>query len=191
MALLALLTLSIPLAAQVPPAPTAPVRVTITTSAGPITVALDAAHAPVTTANFLRYIDAKRFDGITFYRAMTVAPGIGLIQGGQRDPRKLYPPIAHEPTSATGLSHGDGTISMARVAPGTATADFFITLGAMSGLDATASDPGFAAFGTVTEGLDVVRAIMASPTSPTAGEGAMKGQMLVPTVRIVSVRRGP
>ena len=190
---LLMLVFATPLAAQQtpPPAAPAPVRVTITTSAGPIVVALDRAHAPVTTANFLRYVDAKRFDGTTFYRAMKIAPDSGLIQGGQRDPRKLYPPIKHEPTSTTGLSHGEGTISMARGAPGTATADFFITLGAMNGLDASASDPGFAAFGQVVEGLDVVRTIMAAPTSPTAGEGPMKGQMLSPTVRVVSVRRTP
>ena len=190
---LLMLVFAAPLAAQQtpPPAAPAPVRVTITTSAGPIVVALDHAHAPVTTANFLRYVDAKRFDGTTFYRAMKIAPDSGLIQGGQRDPRKLYPPIAHEPTSTTGLSHGNGTISMARGAPGSATADFFITMGAMNGLDASASDPGFAAFGTVVEGLDAVRAIMGSPTSPSAGEGPMKGQMLNPAVRIVSVRRTP
>jgi len=190
---LLMLMLAAPLAAQVTPPPAAPsaVRVTIATSAGPIVVALDRAHAPVTTANFLRYVDAKRFDGTSVYRAMTIAPGSGLIQGGQRDPRKLYPSIAHEPTSTTGLTHGEGTISMARGAPGSATADFFITMGAMNGLDASATDPGFAAFGTVVEGLDVVRAIMAAPTSPTQGEGPMKGQMLSPVVRVVSVRRTP
>src|SRR6185312_14764618 len=84
------------------------VPVAIDTSAGRIVVALDRAHAPVTTANFLRYVDAHRLDGENFYRAMHVrdSEGVdgGLIQGGVRsDARKLYPPIAHEPTTQTGL----------------------------------------------------------------------------------------
>ena len=157
---LCLLLCLAPAAAQTGPVPATPsgmVTVTLTTSAGPIVLALDKAHAPITTANFLRYVDAKRFDGITFYRAMNLGPGSGLIQGGLRnDPRKLYPPIAHEPTTQTGITHVDGTISMARDRPGTATADFFICVGALPSLDAHDADQGFAAFGHVTSGMDVV-----------------------------------
>jgi peptidyl-prolyl cis-trans isomerase A (cyclophilin A) len=165
------------------------VPVAIDTSAGRIVVALDEAHAPVTTANFLRYVDTHRFDGESFYRAMPAGAG-GLIQGGIRsDGRKLYPPIAHEPTSKTGLHNVAGAISMANAGPGTARADFFILASDIPSFDATASDPGFAVFGHVTEGMDVVRKILAAPVSPTAGEGAMKGQMLDPVVRIIKVER--
>lgn len=177
-----------------PADPAAPVRVRFVTALGDFTVELDRAHAPITSANFLRYVEARRFDGISFYRAMKLDWG-GLIQAGQRDMRKLYPPIAHEPTTLTGLSHKEGTISMARLAPGTARGDFTIMIGDMTGLDAHPDQPGdnagFAAFGRVVEGMDVVKAIEMAPTSPTAGEGVMKGQMLSPEVRIVTVRRLP
>jgi len=157
---------------------------------------LEKERAPITTANFLRYVAAQRLDGTTFYRATKVAPGYGLVQAGTRnDPKRTFPPIAHEPTSATGLTHGDGTISMARNAPGSATGDFFITLGAMQSMDANPAAPGdnlgFAAFGRVIEGMDVVRRILDAPTSPTEGEGVMRGQMLAPPVRIVTARVVP
>ncbi|MDB5706763.1 MAG: cyclophilin type peptidyl-prolyl cis-trans isomerase [Sphingomonas bacterium] len=182
-----------------PPAPApkpATVRVLLTTSEGPITIELEKERAPATTANFLHYVDTRRFDGIAFYRAMKVAPELGLIQGGLRnDPRKLFPPVMLEPTSRTGLSNTDGVISMARDKPDTATADFFIVIGDLSSLDAKPAQPGdnlgFAAFGHVVEGMEVVRRIAAAPTSPTDGEGAMKGQMLAPTIKIVTARRVP
>jgi len=178
------------------PAPPATVRVALTTSEGPILLELEKVRAPATTANFLRYVDTKRLDGSTFYRAMKLAPEFGLIQGGLRnDPKKLFPPVAHEPTTSTGLSNTDGVISMARDKPGSATADFFISIGDLSSLDAKPDQPGdnlgFAAFGHVVEGMDVVRRIAAAPTSPTDGEGAMKGQMLAPTIRILTARRVP
>lgn len=179
----------------VAPAPRpATVRVSLETSEGAIVLELEAERAPVTTANFLRYVDGKRLDGVAIYRATKVAPDFGLIQGGVRgDAKRVLPPIAHEPTSVTGLSHVDGTISMARAAPGSASGDFFITVGAMPSLDADPSQPGdnlgFAAFGHVAEGMDVVRRILDSPTSPTEGEGAMKGQILAVPVRILAARR--
>jgi peptidyl-prolyl cis-trans isomerase A (cyclophilin A) len=177
-------------AAPTVPAPSpATVRVVLTTSMGPITIALEKDRAPLTTANFLRYVDARRFDGIVFYRAMRLPWNAGLIQAGQRDTAKLFKPIAHEATSTTGLSHTEGAISMARLAPGTATADFSIVVGDMTGLDAKADDPGFAVFGRVVEGMDVVKAIWSAPRSATKGEGVMKGEMLEPTVRIVTARR--
>lgn len=182
-------------APQPAPAPRpATVTVSLQTSEGPIVLELEKERAPVTTANFLRYVDQKRLDGTAFYRALNLAPGYGLIQGGLRnDPRKLYPPIAHEATTKTGLSHGDGTISMARNTPGSATADFFIVLGEMKSLDAdpaaSGDNAGFAAFGHVVEGMDVVKRILAAPVSPTLGEGAMRGQMIAAPVKILSARR--
>ncbi|OYW44629.1 MAG: peptidylprolyl isomerase [Sphingomonadales bacterium 32-68-7] len=173
--------------------------VVMTTEMGEIVIALETERAPITAANFLRYVDAKRFDGIVFYRAMRLDWGEqpnGLIQAGvQNEPRRLYPPIAHERTSDTGVKHTLGAISMARLAPGTATGDFSIMVAPQPGLDAdpTSEDAdvreGYAAFGHVVEGMDVVRAIFAAPVDPDKGEGWMKGQMLAKPVRIVSVRR--
>ena len=166
------------------------IPVVIDTSLGRIVVALDRGRAPVTTANFLRYVDAHRFDGEPFYRAMKFGASGGLIQGGIRsDSRKLYPPIAHEPTSQTGIKNVAGAISMANAGPGTARADFFILVGDMPSLDATTGQPGFAAFGHVVEGMDVAKAILAAPVSATAGEGPMKGQMLEPTIKIIKAAR--
>ena len=167
-------------------------QVVLETSEGPIVIALNPA-APVTAANFLRYVEEKRFDGTDFYRAMKITPTLGLIQGGtQNAPDRILPPIAHEPTSETGLRHVDGAVSMARFDPGSATGDFFIIVGNVNSLDAgrgAPGDPGFAVFGRVVQGMDIVRGIMAAPTSPTEGEGSMRGQMLEPRIRIVSARK--
>jgi peptidyl-prolyl cis-trans isomerase A (cyclophilin A) len=179
------------------PAPKfATVRVAMQTTEGLILLELEKERAPITSANFLKYVDQKRWDGVTFYRATTIAkdPLLGLIQGGARnDPKRLLPPIAHEPTSKTGLSNSDGAISMARGKPGSANADFFIIIGDMSSLNAdpkaAGDNLGFAAFGRVVEGMDVVRKILAAPTSPTLGAGIMKGQMLAKPVKVVSARR--
>ena len=180
--------------APAPAAKPATVRVALETAAGTITVEVETERAPITAGNFLRYVDQKRYDGTAFYRANPVAANFGLIQGGTRnDPKRTLKPIPHEPTTKTGLSNTDGAISMARGAPGTATSDFFIIVGDMSGLDAKPDAPGdnlgFAAFGRVVEGMDVVHKILASPTSPTAGEGIMKGQMLEPKITILHARR--
>ena len=186
-------------ATEAPPAPRpATVRVTLTTADGPILLELEKERAPVTTANFLRYVDQKRFDGAVFYRAMKLTPdgSYGLIQGGTRgNPKTTLPAIKHEPTSTTGLSHVDGTISMARGTPGSATGDFFITIGALTSLDADLTKPGdnlgFAAFGRVVEGMEVVKKIMGASTSPTEGVGVMKGQMIAAPIRIATARRAP
>jgi peptidyl-prolyl cis-trans isomerase A (cyclophilin A) len=190
-ALLPLLALAVPAAAMQSPSATAEapkddlVRVALETSAGRIVLALDKARAPVTTANFLKYVESGRFNGESFYRAMPFGPDGGLIQAGvTSDGRKLYPAIAHEPVSKTGIRHVAGTIAMANFGPGTARSDFFIlTTGAPS------FDDSFAAFGRVIEGMDVVKAILAAPVSPTKGEGAMKGQMLEPVVKIRKAER--
>jgi len=189
-----LLAIAAPAVAQTQDAaaPPSPVRVAIETTAGTILAETDP-RAPVTSANFLRYVDERRFDGADFYRGMQVGPAAGLIQGGTTGaPERVLPPIAHEPTSETGLSHTDGALSMARFDPGTATGDFFIIVGNLGSLDAgrgAPGDPGFAVFGRVIEGMEVVRQILAAPKSATEGEGFMRGQMLDPRIRIVSVRR--
>lgn len=172
------------------PAPVAATRVTLTTGEGAITIAVDTTHAPITAANFLRYVDGKRLDGTAFYRAVNVAPGYGLAQFGTRnDPKRTLPGIAHEPTTKTGLAHVDGAVSMAMATPGTAAGDFFVTVGDIPSMNADTAQPGFAVFGKVVEGMDVVRRILALPTSPTEGVGVMRGQMLGPVVKIVSARR--
>ena len=174
-------------------------KVVLATELGDIVIALETERAPITVANFLRYVDEDRLDGTVFYRAMRLDWGEqpnGLIQGGtQYDPERILPPIAHEPTTMTGLSHTAGTISMARYEPGSATGDFSIMLSDQPGLDAdpNAADPdaqaGFAAFGRVVSGMDVVRAIFDAPTDPDKGEGWMKGQMLARPVKIIDARR--
>jgi peptidyl-prolyl cis-trans isomerase A (cyclophilin A) len=171
--------------------------VALTTPLGRIVIALETQRAPITSANFLRYVDGKLYDGAVFYRASrppgATADDFGFVQGGlQNDPKKLLPPIAHESTRATGLSHVNGTISMAMRAPGTATADWIICLGDQAYLDADPNDParpGFAAFGHVTEGLEVAKQILVLPTGPAKGEGSMRGEMLASPVPIVSARR--
>jgi peptidyl-prolyl cis-trans isomerase A (cyclophilin A) len=195
-----LAALSAPAFAQAaaPPATEAPapkedlVPVAIDTSLGRIVIALDRGRAPITTANFLRYVDAHRFDGETFYRANHTGGG-GLVQAGIRsDARKLFPPIAHESTSQTGLHNVAGAISMANAGPGTARGDFFILLSDMPGLDANGPGGdanGFAVFGHVIEGMDVVKKISDAPVSPTKGEGAMRGEMLDPPVKIIKAAR--
>lgn len=183
---------SAPASAQDAPVDAAPVSVMLETTAGSILVETDP-RAPITSANFLRYVDEGRFDGADFYRGMELGAGAGVVQGGTANaPDRILPPIAHEPTSQTGLRHIDGALSMARFDPGTADGDFFIIVGNLPGFDAgraAPDDPGFAVFGRVVEGMEVVRAILAAPKSPTEGEGFMRGQMLDPRVRIVSARR--
>ena len=170
------------------------IKVAFETGAGHIVVEVDKERAPVTAANFLRYVDSGRFNNESFYRAMTYTDGEGLIQGGiTSDAVKLYPPIAHEPTSKTGLRHLAGALSVARGAPGTARADFFILTTDIPGFDfdpaREGDNAGYAAFGRVVEGMDVVRKIFASPRSPTKGAGILKGQMLDPVIRITKAAR--
>lgn len=169
------------------------VRVRLETEAGPILLALDHSKAPVTTANFVRYVESRKLDGTYFYRAARTkgAEGRGFVQGGIRhSARRAFPPIAHEPTSETGLGHVDGTVSMARAAPAGAMGDFFIIVGGpMPSMDARPGSPGFAAFGRVEEGMATVRKLLAAPTVANAGRGPMRGQMIETPVRIVSARR--
>lgn len=199
-----LLALSVPTLAQDAAAPepaTAPKTelVVIETALGPITVALEVERAPISANNFLRYADEKRLDGTVFYRVMKLNWGEqpnGVIQGGaQWDPKRILPPIAHEPTDVTGVTHKRGAISMARLEPGTATADFSILLADIEGFDAdpASTDPelkaGYAAFGYVVSGMEVVEAIYNVPRDPDKGEGFMKGEMIAQPIAITRVRR--
>jgi peptidyl-prolyl cis-trans isomerase A (cyclophilin A) len=175
------------------------VRVAMVTELGSMTMDIDAKRAPITARNFINYVDQKRFDGVTFYRVMKLdwgTPPNGIIQAGPRgDPKRVLKPIPHEPTTVTGVLHKAGTLSMARLAPGTATADFTILLSDQPYFDAdpTREDPasrdGYAAFGQVVQGMDVARKIYDVPLSPTLGTGFLKGQMIAKPVRIISARR--
>ncbi len=173
----------------------ATVRVALATSVGPITLELEKERAPITTANFLRYVDQKRFDGIVFYRS-SKAPGEadkGFIQGGTTDPKRVLPPIAHEPTSKTGLSHVQWAVSVPRWAPGTARGDFTILLSDAKWMDAdpkaSGDNLGYAVFGKVVDGFETVRKIHDASVSATKGLGAMKGEMLDPQIKIITARR--
>ena len=169
--------------------------VILTTALGDIHIAVETERAPVTAANFLRYVDAKRFDGMSFYRAHKVSEDgrYAIVQGGlQGNSQKVYKAIAHESPQQTGLSHVDGAISMARENPGTATADFFIVVGDLVSMDGKPDgDPGYAVFGRVVQGMDVVRAMLELPRSAEARNPVMKGQMLAEPVKVTTARRAP
>jgi peptidyl-prolyl cis-trans isomerase A (cyclophilin A) len=179
-------------AAAVRPAPPLP-RVVIRTALGDLVVEIDVARAPVTGANFLRYVEARRYDGGAFHRTVTISPDnqprnavkIDVVQAGAAA-GKDFPPIALERTRDTGLSHVDGAVSMARDGPDTATSDFFVCVGAQPELDhggrRNPDGQGFAVFGRVVSGMDVVRRIHAAPA---------EGQSLRPPVRIVEAVRLP
>jgi peptidyl-prolyl cis-trans isomerase A (cyclophilin A) len=183
--LLALLALTATAAPAAPPrkATRGIVHVRLDTSLGPITLALDARHAPKTVANFMAYVDDGRFDDIVFYRSARrrEAPQFGFVQGGIRtDARRILPPFPLETTAMTGIKHTDGTISMARRGdPASAGGNFFITVGAIPTMDAHGSSVGYAAFGHVTGGMNVVKKILAQPTG-----GGMGGQLLLKPIVI-------
>lgn len=173
-------------------------RVVLQTTEGDILVEIDTANAPATSGNFLRLVDGGHLDGASFYRTVSPAndngtPVISVIQGGIGEAPAPFPPIVHEPTSVTGLRHVDGSLSMARAGPGTATTEFFICIGAQPALDFGGTrNPdglGFAVFGRVVDGMDVVRAIHAAPADAATEFEYFRGQLLEAPVRIESVRR--
>ena len=169
-------------------------RVALQTGQGEIVLEIFAREATATAANFLRYVDEGRFAGASFYRVVRMdnQPGnavkIEVIQGGLGfdDGPRPFPPIPHETTKQTGLRHLDGTLSMARDKPGSASSEFFICVGDQPELDfggrRNPDGQGFAAFGRVVAGMDVVRQIQRRPAD---------GQMLTEPVLIRSVRRLP
>lgn len=172
------------------------ILVSLETGQGAIVIALKAKQAPLTVANFLQYVDGKLYDGSSFWRAAK-APGsttYGLIEGGLAgDPKKVLKPVAHESITTSGLRHVDGTLSLARREPGSGDSDFFICAGDAPYLDANPAaegdNLGFAAFGQVLKGMDVVRTILNLPTPGKAINPVMEGQMLDPVVPIVTARR--
>lgn len=169
-------------------------RALIQTELGEIEIEVETERAPVTAENFLKYVDAGHYDGGRFHRTVKLNPDnqpnnqikIEVIQaGGNPEKEKQgFPPIKLELTSVTGLKHKDGTVSMARLGPDTATSDFFICVGDQPELDfggkRNPDGQGFAAFGRVVKGLDVVKKIHQSP---------VEAQRLTPPIKISSIRR--
>jgi peptidyl-prolyl cis-trans isomerase A (cyclophilin A) len=186
-----------------------PVIVVLETEKGRIEIEVDTKRAPNTAANFLKYVDGGLYDGGVFHR--TVRPDtetrpdvpIQVIQARRVSDRTRpsFPPIPLERTNVTGIKHVDGTVSMARTTADTATNEFFICIGDQPLLDfggkRNDDGQGFAAFGRVVAGMDVVKAIQASPVAPArprAGGPPAAGtpansQTLMPAIRIVRARR--
>lgn len=171
----------------------APISVRIETDLGVIEMEIDAAHAPATAANFLKYVDGGYYTGGRFHRTVKFdnQPNnivlIEVIQAGPNPERKdQFSPIALERTTKTGLKHLNGVISMARNGPDTATADFFICVGDQPSLDfggqRNPDGQGFAAFGRVVKGMEVVKKIQQAPA---------EGQRLTPPVKILRIIRKP
>jgi peptidyl-prolyl cis-trans isomerase A (cyclophilin A) len=174
-------------------------QVSIQTELGEIILELFPAQAPHTVANFLRYVDEQRYQGATFYRTVRLdnqaqSPvKIEVIQGGLGMGEHLakLPPIALETTAQTGLRHQDGTVSMARLEPNSAQSEFFICIGDQPELDyggrRNPDGQGFAAFGRVVQGMEVVRSIHQRPSGGQTPP--IQGQWLLEPVRIFSVNR--
>jgi len=191
----------VPTPAVAPTPATALPRVRITTTAGSFTVEVEVVKAPVTAANFLHYVDQKKLDGITFYRTCKVADKFGFVQFGTNgDPKRTLPPIKHEPTTITGLKHLNGTLSTARLAPGSARGDFTVSVGDQPSFDADPTKPddatktnlGYAAFGRVVDGMDVVLKIFDAPVDPNATvRGSFKGEVPAAPVKVLTARRLP
>ena len=176
----------------------ATVRTIMSTDLGDIEIDLYVDKAPISTANFLQLVDGGHLDGGTFYRVVSYendkgSPKIEVIQGGLNVEEGPFPPIEHETTEQTGILHTDGVISMARGDVGTASTEFFIVIGDQPALDygevRNPDEQGFAAFGKVVSGMDVVRAINESPADGPSDSDYTKGQMLTEPVTIISVKR--
>jgi peptidyl-prolyl cis-trans isomerase A (cyclophilin A) len=167
-------------------------RVVLKTEFGDIEVEIYEMKAPITASNFLSYVDRNLFKDVSFYRVVRMdnQPNdrikIEVIQGGLSFAKRenLLPPIKHETTDKTGILHKDGVISMARLEPGTASSEFFICVGDQPELDyggkRNPDGQGFAAFGKVVSGMEVVKKIHQQPT---------EGQMLVSRVKIFNIVR--
>lgn len=183
------------LVAVVRPAAQAPVRVLVQTELGDIVLEVDTLHAPNTAANFLRYVDGHHYDGGIFHRTVKMdnqpqnTVKIEVIQAGANPERRKdgFPPIALERTNVTGLRHTDGVISMARSGPDTATHEWFVCINDQPSLDfGGARNPdgqGFAAFGRVVQGMEVVRKIQRAPNTDA--------QRLTPPIKILKAARLP
>lgn len=167
-------------------------QILIQTELEDIKVEIYEKKAPITASNFLKYLDENRFEGASFYRVVRIdnQPNndikIEVIQGGSgfAESEKRLPPIEHETTDITGILHKDGVISMARNEPGTASSEFFICVGDQPELDfggrRNPDGQGFAAFGKVIDGMNIVREIQRKPAD---------GQMLNPQIKINKIIR--
>lgn len=179
-------------------AETATVRVQLTTDLGAIEIEIYTEAAPVAAANFLQLVDGKHLDGGSFYRTVSPhndngSPVISVIQGGIGDAEGPFAPIPHETTEETGLLHVDGAFSMARGDVGTASTEFFICVGDQPALDyggeRNADGQGFAAFGRVVSGMEIVKAIHGQSSDAPTESAYVQGQILDDPVVIESVRR--
>lgn len=178
------------------------VRVKLSTTAGDIHIELFEDHAPVTVANFLKYADQNFMDIGAFYRAVRAdnQPNndikVEAVQGGvgPEDGRKVfYDPIPLERTDQTGIMHLDGTLSMARDGVDTGSSEFFICIGDQPELDFGGKrhpdGQGFAAFGQVTSGMDIIREIQNMATDLSNTGGSQAGQILNEPVKFISISR--
>ena len=181
------------------PAP-GPTTVVFETAKGTIEFEVDGVRAPVSAANFLRYVDAGFYDGGSVNRAVrpdnTVRHDVEIqviqFQIDAARERDAFPPIPLERTSVTGLKHVDGTMSMARLGPDTATGSFSVVVGDQPEMDfggrRNPDGQGFAAFGRVVRGMDVVKAIHASPTGR---DGPYRAETLSPPITVLKAYRRP
>jgi peptidyl-prolyl cis-trans isomerase A (cyclophilin A) len=173
-------------------------QVVLETERGAIVVEVDTARAPITAQNFLRYVDGRFYDGGVVNRAVrpdnTVRHDVEIqVIQVQIDParrRDQFPPIALERTSVTGLKHVDGVVSMARSGPDTATGSFSIVIGDQPEMDfggkRNPDGQGFAVFGRVVSGMDVVKKIQAAPTGATGPYGT---ESLDPPIKVLKAYR--
>jgi peptidyl-prolyl cis-trans isomerase A (cyclophilin A) len=178
------------------------VRVRVQTELGDIVIEVDPVKAPLTTANFLRYVDGGHYDGGTFHRTVKMdnqpesTVKIEVIQAGVNPDRAKegFAAIPLERTSVTGILHRDGVVSMARGAPDSATSGWFVCINDQPSLDfggnRNPDGQGFAAFGWVITGLDVVRKIQAAPSSTNRTTNT-EAQRLIPPIKILKVARVP
>ncbi len=174
------------------------VRVRMTTDQGVVDIEINVEAAPISANNFLRLVDGGHMDGTSFYRTVSPendngSPPISVIQGGNGSGDSPFGSIAHETTRATGLLHLNGAISMARGDVGTASTEFFVCIGAQPALDFGAlrnpDGQGFAVFGVVIDGMDVVHAIHQQPSDAPVDSAYMAGQIFEEPVNIISIRR--
>ena len=174
------------------------VEIIMSTTEGDIVIELAMREAPLTATHFLSLVDGGHLDGAMFYRTVSPqndngTPPISVIQGGLGDASEAFETVPHETTDKTGILHKDGTISMARGGPGTASTEFFICIGDQPALDfggnRNTDQLGFAAFGRVIDGMDVVKAIHNSPSDTPVDDDYFKGQILEDSVLIERVTR--
>lgn len=174
------------------------IHLTMQTSLGEIELELYPDKAPLSVANFVNLADGGHLDGGSFYRTVSPdndngTPVIAVIQGGIGDAPSPFAPIAHETTLKTGLPHLDGSLSMARSEVGTASTEFFICIGAQPALDFAGTrntdGEGFAVFGQVVSGMDVVRAIHQAPADAPTEFEYFQNQLINEPVEIISLRR--